>query len=397
MAMALCRSQRLLRQLGLSEQLPEIGVETGKMYVQYVLPDGSVQRTSVMQKDKGMKNYWMPRNAFLQFLYDAVRERYGDSVTVLFDHAISSLSFAKSPEAEGKPLRATVVSRKTGEESVYEPQLVIGADGIHSSVRESLAQRYPRDFKVYKKWSPSSGLRYKTMRVPSKIPLGRDECNHADPTEAVVYRGIETRRRQRLRFASLPQRDPNSPRVMNFINFKDHYLWRCRTADEFYRFVGAVVPQADTGRVFWHEEVERFAASEPGRFPAPQASPSLSASFESASGRAGVVILGDAAHAFPPDLGQGVNAALEDVHCFASCLAENQDDLVRSVKRFNHVRAPDVHALVSLCCFSAPYQYNLVRLSFPLLVIICHDGERESERPTALHANRSLGRQSCGS
>ena len=36
----------------------------------------------------------------------------------------------------------------------------------------------------------------------------------------------------------------------------------------------------------------------------------------------GVVVLGDAAHAMSPQLGQGVNLALADASCLAACLAE---------------------------------------------------------------------------
>lgn len=47
----------------------------------------------------------------------------------------------------------------------------------------------------------------------------------------------------------------------------------------------------------------------PGTFPAPQFVRTLATEV----GGTGFAILGDAAHAFPPDLGQGVNSALEDV------------------------------------------------------------------------------------
>ena len=41
----------------------------------------------------------------------------------------------------------------------------------------------------------------------------------------------------------------------------------------------------------------------------------------------GVVLLGDAIHAFPPDLGQGVNSALQDVVVLGQALQDSQDRL----------------------------------------------------------------------
>jgi 2-polyprenyl-6-methoxyphenol hydroxylase-like FAD-dependent oxidoreductase len=46
--------------------------------------------------------------------------------------------------------------------------------------------------------------------------------------------------------------------------------------------------------------MERFITTIPGEFPPPQHPKSLMIT----RGRCGVVLLGDAAHAFPPDLGQ---------------------------------------------------------------------------------------------
>ena len=50
----------------------------------------------------------------------------------------------------------------------------------------------------------------------------------------------------------------------------------------------------------------------------------------------GVVVLGDAAHAMSPQLGQGVNLALADASCLADCLA--RDPLGKALRRYQRRR-----------------------------------------------------------
>jgi 2-polyprenyl-6-methoxyphenol hydroxylase-like FAD-dependent oxidoreductase len=50
----------------------------------------------------------------------------------------------------------------------------------------------------------------------------------------------------------------------------------------------------------------------------------------------GVVVLGDAAHAMSPQLGQGVNLALADASCLARCLTNAE--LMDGLRRYDHER-----------------------------------------------------------
>jgi 2-polyprenyl-6-methoxyphenol hydroxylase-like FAD-dependent oxidoreductase len=79
-------------------------------------------------------------------------------------------------------------------------------------------------------------------------------------------------------------------------------------------------------------QANKFISSPAGRFPAPQFVRRLSCVVRGT----GFALLGDAAHAFPPDLGQGVNSALEDVSVLLDALrgqgtALNRSDLSQEV------------------------------------------------------------------
>jgi len=107
----------------------------------------------------------------------------------------------------------------------------------------------------------------------------------------------------------------------------------------------------------------------PGTFPAPQFVRTLATEV----GGTGFAILGDAAHAFPPDLGQGVNSALEDVCVLMDALkaggalpppdSEQQDVSFSSflsggLQRYQAERAPAAEALARIVRVGFPHQYD---------------------------------------
>ncbi|WP_052672313.1 FAD-dependent oxidoreductase [Aliterella atlantica] len=67
-----------------------------------------------------------------------------------------------------------------------------------------------------------------------------------------------------------------------------------------------------------------------------------------------VLILGDAAHAVSPSLGQGCNAALEDVAIFDKLLNEYDDNWAEAIASFTTRRKVDAHALLELSDYSSP-------------------------------------------
>jgi kynurenine 3-monooxygenase len=73
-----------------------------------------------------------------------------------------------------------------------------------------------------------------------------------------------------------------------------------------------------------------------------------------------VVVLGDAAHAVSPSIGQGCNASLEDVLILERLLETNADDWGKALPEFSQQRLPDAHALQELSTYSFPRNSLLV-------------------------------------
>jgi kynurenine 3-monooxygenase len=67
-----------------------------------------------------------------------------------------------------------------------------------------------------------------------------------------------------------------------------------------------------------------------------------------------VLLIGDAAHAVSPAIGQGCNASLEDVSIFEQLLEQYQDDWAQVLPAFSGQRVPDAHALRELSDYSFP-------------------------------------------
>ncbi|MGL6338560.1 MAG: FAD-dependent oxidoreductase, partial [Waterburya sp.] len=78
-----------------------------------------------------------------------------------------------------------------------------------------------------------------------------------------------------------------------------------------------------------------------------------------------VLILGDAAHAVSPSLGQGCNSAMEDVFVLDKLLDEYQDNWAEALPQYTQRRVPDIHALSEL----SQYFFPLSKILFVELLL----------------------------
>ena len=73
-----------------------------------------------------------------------------------------------------------------------------------------------------------------------------------------------------------------------------------------------------------------------------------------------VLLIGDAAHAVSPSIGQGCNSSLEDVVILGQLLEQYGDDWAKVLPHFSEQRVPDAHALQELSNYSFPRTKLLV-------------------------------------
>ena len=72
-----------------------------------------------------------------------------------------------------------------------------------------------------------------------------------------------------------------------------------------------------------------------------------------------VVVIGDAAHAMAPFLGQGMNCSLQDAVVLDECLAG--DDITKALTEYNRLRLPEADACQALVEVQQHYFFSLVR------------------------------------
>lgn len=347
------RGQKLLSRLGLIDMLAD-----------YTLPHTGFTRTNVAP-DGGAKvfenpfvmpgritTYWAFRPKLLRMLFDAIEARNDGRIRLMYGATLTGL------ESMGEGAARVHVETMAGESLAFEADFVLGCDGIGSVVRKEMARLSgaPDRFEMVRHASPNTGLTYKVLNLPPVFPVEGELGEVADHKMAYMFQSPRKGTRQALKLFTYPVGKAGWARSANIMRPSEHELWTCASGEEVYRLLDASFPQLNIREIISKEEAEDFAALPPGRFPAPQYAKHVYG--EIGKDGAHGLLLGDAARVFPPDMGVGVNTALEDLFVFENKLQEKGGDIAAACAAYEETRVPENAAIVRLSCFVHPYQYG---------------------------------------
>lgn len=346
------RGQKLTDLLGITHHLSQIGVSNQEFYLTRIEPNGSRKTSKLPIVDANRKTaYWVTRKAFVLMLYQEIAQNWQHYITVVFNTKCLEINKIVEEKLE------IIAQDESGSLMKFKPDFLVGCDGIHSLVRNTLAEWDKSNLNKFEMQlfpSPSSGLRYKVLSLPPKVSLDRSGKEPTSNDMAYILPAASRDRLRNFRLGLLPIKNPDEPRTANLITLPDHHIWELKTGEALYNFFEEAFPQLLIREIISPEEAERFAKSEGGYFPKPQYCNGL----QFLVNESGIILLGDTVHCFPPDIGQGVNSALEDVYVLNEALSQTDDNISQALPLYESWRSPDVKALIHLAQTAFPWQYN---------------------------------------
>lgn len=352
------RGQKFTDYIGITEQLPKHGVASTDFYLTKLTPDGNRKTIKLPIVDPDRKPaYWITRKTFVNLLYQEIEQNWQDSIKVIFNAKCVEINKSLNQESNSEEIKANATIN-SDEKIKFKPFLLIGCDGINSIVRNTLKQwddSSPSIFEMKYFPSPSAELKYKILTLPPKFPLDEKGEELTNSEMAYAVRSAFKDRQNSISLGLLPVKNPDEVRSANIITKPNHNIWKLKSGEEMHDFLTKSFPQLPINKIVSSPEAQRFAVSQGGEFPIPQYCEGF---YSKLSNEAFIVLLGDAIHSFPPDLGQGVNSALEDVCTLSDALEKTNNNLSEALPLYESLRLPDTKALIRLMQVGYPWQYN---------------------------------------
>ncbi len=275
--------------------------------------------------------YTIDRTTLAIALLNKLTEQYDDSqVKINFDCQCTRLDLqTKTAYFENKSQTAS------DSEFTVGYNLLVGADGVRSVVRNSLLNT--KLFELEQKYLTNG---HKTLYLQPDADKGYNF--QAGKLYAWSLK-------DGTRLLAVPQLNKTVSCILQFLK-PENFLTSFSSVQEVLAFFQENFP--DIRQNLSEEEAKAFLKKPVSRIMTIRCNPYH---YDDS-----VLILGDAAHAVSPSLGQGCNSAMEDVVILERLLDEYEDNWTEVLAQFSLCRIPDAHALSELSDYAFPLSKSLV-------------------------------------
>ncbi|TAE52938.1 MAG: FAD-dependent monooxygenase [Nostocales cyanobacterium] len=265
----------------------------------------------------------------LAILKNLVKQYDQSRLNIYFDCQCQNINIAN------KTIKITQNLSEQPTEFTRNYDLLIGADGARSVVREAFSQT--QDFQVQTNYVPSA---YKSLYLPNPAEILDIKL---EPGKVHAWRlnsGISV--------LLVHQIDKTMNGVILF-PYQNNPIAELKTAAQVQQFFQENFPEVS--KILPQSAAEEFAQRPISRV--------LTVRCNRYHIEDSVLLIGDAAHAVSPSIGQGCNSTLEDVRIFNEILDKNADDLKKSLPEYSSLRVADGHAVKDLSDYSFPTDKKL--------------------------------------
>lgn len=319
------RGMNALRQIpGLEEAVKAVSLE-----IQGSILHGKNGKTQVIKRKIPLIT--LDRTNLATVILEKLVEKYDNSrINIHFDCQCTEIDLATKTIKFSPSTSSNNITEFT---SNYD--LLIGADGARSVVREAFLNT--DNFQFEQNYVPNA---YKSIFLPNPDQIPGIDLQKRKVHAWRINNGIS--------ILMLHQIDGNMSGVILF-PYEKNPIEQLANAEEVQKFFQDNFPII--GQLMPKLEAEAFAKRPISRVLTVRCNPyHLGDS---------VLLIGDAAHAVSPSIGQGCNSALEDVLIFDKILNEYADNLAQSLTEYSLRRQPDAFAVRELSDYSFPTSKHL--------------------------------------